>query len=151
MVEFALVLPIFVALVFGVISFGYMLSYRQAISQAAAEGARALAVAPRTVDVGSRENRARAAINQSLNVYGISCGSGNLSRNGNVVGTCEVVPDLLCPGGPDAAPHCAKVTLTHAYRDHPLIPSFPGLGVTLPDQLSYTAYVEVTAPAAATP
>jgi Flp pilus assembly protein TadG len=46
MVEFALILPIFVALVFGIISYGYMLSYRQAVSQAASEGARAAAIVP---------------------------------------------------------------------------------------------------------
>lgn len=45
-VEFALILPILVVLVFGIIAFGYMLSFRQALSQAAAEGGRAAAVKP---------------------------------------------------------------------------------------------------------
>jgi Flp pilus assembly protein TadG len=45
-VEFALVAPLLLLLVFGVISYGYMLSFRQALSQGAAEGARAAAVSP---------------------------------------------------------------------------------------------------------
>ena len=45
-IEFALILPILVVLVFGIIAFGYMLSFRQAMSQAAAEGGRAAAVRP---------------------------------------------------------------------------------------------------------
>ncbi len=40
-VEFALVVPLLLTLVFGIISYGYLLSFRQSLSQAAAEGARA--------------------------------------------------------------------------------------------------------------
>ena len=35
LVEFALIVPVLLALVFGIISYGYMLSYRQGLSQAA--------------------------------------------------------------------------------------------------------------------
>ena len=38
-VEFALVLPLVLVLLFGIIGYGFMLSFRQGISQAAAEGA----------------------------------------------------------------------------------------------------------------
>jgi hypothetical protein len=34
--------------------------------------------------------------------------------------------------------------VTHRYRDEPLVPAFPGLGITLPDRLTYTAVVEVS-------
>ena len=43
-VEFALVVPFLLLLVFATISFGMMLSFRQTLSQAATEGARAAAV-----------------------------------------------------------------------------------------------------------
>ena len=43
-VEFALISPMLLLLVFGIVTYGYMLSFRQAIGQGAAEGARAAAV-----------------------------------------------------------------------------------------------------------
>ncbi len=144
MVEFALILPIFVALVFGIISYGYMLSYRQGLSQAATEGARAAAIVPSGLDVAAKTTRALTALNQSLDAYGVSCAAGNpgiLSRGTENSGTCTILPSTACPE--DNTRKCATITVTHAYRDHPLIPSFPGLGVTLPQNLTYTAVVEV--------
>ena len=43
-VEFALVVPLLLLLIFGIISYGMMLSFRQGLTQAASEGARAAAV-----------------------------------------------------------------------------------------------------------
>lgn len=141
MVEFALVLPIFLALVFGVISYGYMLSFRQAVSQAAAEGARAAAVTPPGVTDAVRTTKATAAINNALGGYGITCVSGQLRKGSTPVGTCAVPPAAACPN--DATRRCASVTVTHQYRANPLIPSFPGLGISLPERLTYTSVVEV--------
>ncbi len=139
-VEFALILPIFVALVFGVISFGYMLSYRQGLSQAAAEGSRAAAVVPSGLDAAAKSTRARNAINQALAGYGVSCNGNTLVHDGEVNGSCSIQPRVSCPA--DASRMCAIITVTHEYRDHPLVPSFPGLGVSLPQNLTYTAVVE---------
>lgn len=141
MVEFALVLPIFLALVFGVISFGYMLSFRQAISQAAAEGARAAAITPPGVTDAIRTSKATAAINDALSGYGITCTSGQLREGSKVVGTCAVPAVAACPS--DATRRCATVTVMHQYRANPLIPNFPGLGFSLPEKLKYTAVIEV--------
>jgi Flp pilus assembly protein TadG len=138
-VEFALVLPIFVALLFGVISYGWMLSYRQGISQAAAEGARAMAVAPSGSTTALSD--ARAAINRSLSSYHVECtDAGTLTHDGTVVGTCTITPPFTCPGSTNK---CAKVALSHAYRSHPLIPSFPGLGIVLPDEIGYETTSEI--------
>lgn len=136
MVEFALILPIFVALVFGIISYGYMLSYRQGLSQAATEGARSAAVAPSGAD---REDRARTALNASLAAYDVACEGTALQRRGATVGSCIIDVADVCSGGRP----CVTIDVNHNYRDHPLIPSFPGLGITLPEQLPYTAVVEV--------
>ena len=38
---------------------------------------------------------------------------------------------------------CAKVAISHLYRDHPLLPSFPGLGVVLPSKVSYETTAEI--------
>jgi Flp pilus assembly protein TadG len=138
--EFALVLPIFVALLFGIISYGWMLSYRQGISQAAAEGSRVLAVAPSGSPTALSD--ARAAINRSLQSYGVTCTtSGTLTHDGTVVGSCAVTASMTCTG---STAKCAKVTISHAYRDHPLIPSFPGLGIVLPSSVGYSTTSEIS-------
>ena len=141
MVEFALVVPLFLALVFGIISYGYMLSYRQAVTQAASEGSRAAALAPPSAD---RAVEARNAVNRSLEPYGITCtAAGSLTRNGDVIGSCTLPSSSqACANAP--AKSCITVTIRHDYRDHPLIPSFPGLGITLPSQIDYTSVMETS-------
>lgn len=138
-VEFALIMPILLLLVFGIISYGYMLSFRQAISQAAAEGARAAAVAQVAAD---RNGNALDAVNEALDSYGVSCSgvAGNLRRNDENVGTCSIVV-AACAN--DATAQCATVSLDYAYDDHPLLP-VPGVGLVLPDNLGYSAVARVS-------
>lgn len=142
MVEFALIAPLFIALVFAVISYGYMLSYRQGMSQAAAEGARSIAVAP--ASASDLAGSARAAVNRSLSSYGVTCTSGGaLTHSGRTVGSCTVpAAASACPAPNPSSARCATVTIVHDYRQNPLIPSFPGLGITLPDRLSYSSTME---------
>lgn len=137
-VEFALIMPILLLLVFGIISYGYMLSFRQAISQAAAEGARAAAVAQRDAD---QQPDALAAMNEALESYGVSCAGGALTRDGGGVGTCAV-SIATCDGEP-ASVQCVTVTIDYNYADNPLIP-VPGVGVVLPDNLRYSAVARVS-------
>jgi Flp pilus assembly protein TadG len=140
--EFALILPILMALVFGVIAFGYMLSFRQAMSQAAAEGGRAAAVQIGGTPNGDRIAAARAAINDALDFYGVECTSGNaLVHAGGPSGNCSITIGS-CTSGPAGA-QCAKVTLEYPYSTNSLI---PGLGINefLPDNLSYTTEVRVS-------
>ena len=141
LVEFALIAPIFVTLVFGIISYGYMLSYRQALGQAASEGARAAAVVPSGMSVAAKGTRALNALNDSLSSYGVTCAGSVLKHGSTTVGSCSIQTKTACPS--DSSRSCAIVTIVHRYRDHPLIPTFPGLGITLPEQLTYTAVVEV--------
>jgi Flp pilus assembly protein TadG len=138
-VEFALLMPVFFAILFGIISYGWMLSFRQSISQAASEGARAIAVAPS----GSTTTKTDAitAINKVLGSYNVTCTStGTLTHNGDTVGTCTV-PSTTSPCTGSATLQCATVVLNYSYRDHALIPSFPGLGVTLPSTLKFSTTV----------
>jgi Flp pilus assembly protein TadG len=139
-VEFALVASILVTLVIGIISYGYMLSFRQGISQGAAEGARAAAVA---ATAAAQKPDAVDAVNEALNSYGVSCNetTSKLMRSGSPVGTCSVVI-AACTN--NAAQTCASVNLDYAYRDNALVPSFPGLGVLLPENLSYTSVARVS-------
>ncbi|WKN49927.1 TadE family protein [Nocardioides sp. Arc9.136] len=139
--EFALVAPLLLMLVFGIISYGYMLSFRQALSQAAAEGARAAAVS--TVAT-SRESDAVKAVNEGLRSYGVTCAAGKLVKGSAQVGTCAVSAPASCAGHGTAPPLCLSVTVDYAYRAHPLTPAFPGLGTVLPDRLAYTSSARVS-------
>ena len=139
-VEFALVVPFLLILLFGIISYGYMLSFRQAISQGAAEGARQAALAPPLVSPSDKAQRARDAVNQSLGSYGVTCVGNTLVRNAAVVGSCVIVSGAACPSDP--LDTCATVRLDYAYRDHALIPTVPGFGIILPRFLSFTSVAQ---------
>jgi hypothetical protein len=39
---------------------------------------------------------------------------------------------------------CVEVTLSYTYSDDPLLPSFPGVGVVLPDHMTYTTEAQVS-------
>jgi len=131
-VETALCLVfIVVPLVLGIIEFGAMLSFRQALSQAASEGARAAVGAPTT---GDAQTAAQTAINNALSNYssaGIQCGSQL---------TCTYpAPPASCPSGHT----CMSVRVSTDYRSNTKFISFPGLDFALPQTLSFTSTVEV--------
>ena len=139
-VEFALVVPLLVLLVFGIISYGVMLSFRQTLSQATTEGARAAAV---TLVEAQKTSQGIAAVNDALDSTGVTCAGGSLRRGGSAVGTCDVGAPAPCsPSG--ATPTCVTVTLSYDYDAHPLVPSFPGVGVVLPSTLRYSATARVS-------
>lgn len=139
-VEFALVLPILMLLIFGVISFGMMLAFRQAVSQSAAEGARAAAVALPSTSDAVRVTRATEAINDSLSPYGVTCTGGSLVRNGDPAGDCSVVIKASCTSGPG---ECAEVTLDYRYSENSMLPAM-GFGGMLPEHLRYVSEVRIS-------
>ena len=128
-VEFAAILVPLMVLVLGIISYGYMLSFRQAISQAAAEGARAAAVTPAGLPNADREARALDAVDRAVG-YGVTCASPGM--------TCTVVVDDTC-----GLHGCAFVELDYDYGTFPLIPAVGSL-VPMPDHLVYEASAEVS-------
>ena len=138
--EFALILPILVMLVFGVIAFGYMLSFRQAMSQAAAEGGRAAAVKPAGTPNDERYAAAVAAVNDALDIYGVQCTTGGaLTHSGGPSGTCSITIGA-CSTGDD---QCARVELSYPYSSNSLIPGL-GINAILPDNLTYSTEVRVS-------
>jgi Flp pilus assembly protein TadG len=145
-VEIALVTPLLMLLVFSVISYGYMLSFRQALSQGAAEGARAAAVSPYP-SATAKEQSALDAINDALDVdaYGITCtgttAGSALKKDAATVGTCSVIT-AACDSDPTK--DCVTVSLDYLYKDNPLLPNFPGVGLLLPSHLTYDATARVS-------
>lgn len=122
-----------IPLVFAAIGYAYMLSFRQTVSQSAAEGARAAAVAPASAD---RVQAGLNAINASMatGAGGLTCGQRHL--------TCTVVLVPQCGDGSDR--DCMRVTVSYPYRDHSLLPSVPGLGILLPKHIEYSAMAELS-------
>lgn len=145
-VEFALVVIPLVLLLVGIISYGFMLSFRQAISQGTAEGARAAAV---TLQEAQRQAQGASALNDAMGSYGVACNAStdSLTRasggSTRVVGTCDVSAPYDCGVG-SPQPRCIDVTVAYQYRDHPLVPSFPGIGIVMPETLEYTATARVS-------
>ncbi len=143
-VEFALVAPLLIFLLFAIIAYGYMLSFRQSLSQAAAEGSRAAAVASPGLTDAQIDTRARAAVNDALNSYGVTCTpTGQLTRGGASAGTCLVSGKRACTTSTVGA-SCVQVSLDYTYKDDPLLPSFPGLGILLPEHLAYATEAQVS-------
>ena len=136
-VEFALVAPLLLALLFGIVSYGYLLSFRQSLSQAATEGARAAAVAPTAPSTPSLgpEQQGYSAIVAALGP-GFSCAEGVLQRDGVTVGSCAITP----PGSCSSASCPYTVNLAYDYRAHPLMPRVPF--VPMPKTISYSASAE---------
>lgn len=141
LVEFAFVAVLLFALIFGIISYAFMMSLRQSMTQATAEGARAGAVA-----ISGAEGAALSALNQALSQHEVSCVEPNLRRSGIDVGSCDVrIVDCATPNGSNTAavPDCVVVEADYQYRAHPLLPSFPGLGLILPEHIEYSAVAEI--------
>lgn len=138
LLEFTFVALLLFALIFGIMSYAYMMSFRQAMTQAAAEASRAAAIAP----TGQAQTRALAALNDAVQPYGITCSGGSLVRSGSPVGTCSVPAPAGCTSPADTN-LCITVSVSYNYRSNPLLPSFPGLGVTLPQTIGFTSVAQV--------
>lgn len=129
-VEFALIAPLVLLLLFGIISYGYMLSFRQALSQGASEGARAGAVwaaSYQSSQDSARTAAAKASINEALSSYGVSCTNG---------ATCTVAV-VAC-----GTARCIEVEVSYPYASKPLTPKLPL--VPMPATLTYTAQARVS-------
>ena len=139
MVEFAFVLVPLCLLVFGIISFGVILSFRQTMTQATAEGARAAAAAPYDLAV----SRANASSATALGAYNRQCNAGTGL-------TCTfVVADCGTTSGHDPlVADCMTVEMRYDYYGHPLLPQVPLLGLALPHQLVTRSVVQLNPTAA---
>lgn len=139
-VEAALVLCfIVIPLVFGIVSYAYMLSFRQSLSQGATEAARAAAVKAVSGTTAERQaaqtDAAKSAVAAAVGSVhsGMSCGTGNL--------ICDIT-FVSCPNVSSAG--CVEVRVRYPYRDHSLLPTVPGFGFTLPNEIGYTAVAGVS-------
>ena len=135
LVEFVLVLPVLLFVIFAMVAYGAMFSFRQTLSQAATEGARAAAVAPANLSFTDRRTRAITAINEAFDGEAgaaVACGSGGLTCN---------IPAV--PTSCASAADCISVTLVYAYASHPRVAVPQIHDFVLPDSLTYTASARI--------
>jgi len=135
MVEFAFVLVPLCLLVFGIISFGVILSFRQTMTQAAAEGARAAAAAPRDLAVA----RAQAATQQAMGAYDRQCNAGTGVTCTFAIADCDGTTD----GNDPAVADCMTVEIRYDQAGHPLLPQVPLLSLALPHEVVTRSVVQV--------
>jgi Flp pilus assembly protein TadG len=138
LVEMALIVPILGVLLFGIIEFGYLMSFRGGLAQAASEGARAAAVAVRTTNDVTAINEATAATNQAVANYGKTCGLAYL--------TCQFFPHD-CSGVTQTAalPDCMTVTVTYDNAANPIMPEIPIISFAMPNTLTVSSTVQMNA------
>lgn len=130
LIEMALVVGLLTFLLFGIITVGVTLGFKQSMTQAIGDAARAAAVAPRDQAV----ERAEAAANRSASAWGERCNEGDgLS--------CSFVIDD-CVGGDG---ECMVIELRYDLRGHPRIPTASLADGVLPDEMTTRAIVEVSA------
>lgn len=144
LVEFAFVSMLLFLLIFGIISFGVLLSFKQTVTEAANEGARDAAVIEddaATPTIDERRDAAEDAVN-SFEAWGRDCGDPNMH--------CDIkIHDCGQPvttNDPALAPDCITVRLTYDYGDDPIVPNAPIIDAFMPDSVESTATAQLTFP-----
>lgn len=130
LLEMAIAVGLLSLLLFGIITFGVTMSFKQSMTQATNEAARAAAVAP----PGLAQARAEAAAERATSGFGTEC-------NASQGLTCRFL-EGPCDG--DAAARCLTVELSYDLRGHPRVPSIGPISSALPDTLESRAVVEIS-------
>jgi Flp pilus assembly protein TadG len=143
MVEFALVAILLFMLLFGIVGFGVLLSFKQTLTQAANEAAREAAV---TVEIPSDagDERVEAAERsvQAFESWGRTCGSssGDVDCSAIVVHDCGSAVQAQTTALPD----CITVSLSYDYGAAPIIPHLPIVDAFMPDTVESSATAQLT-------
>ena len=137
LLEFASVFGLFVFVLYALIAFGMMLSVKNSITHAAAEGARAaigVVDDPTTTSVDERTEAAKTRAYQSLSWLGSKIQLSDIT----------VAPIAHCASSASPTAMCVTVTITYPYESRPIVPPAPGLGLMTPNHFSATAVVELS-------
>ncbi len=144
MVEFALVVVLLIALLYGIISYGLILAAQSTITQAAADGARAGIVAstpggstgPPCTTSACVVGEGQAATDLGWMGKG-TCGTASTTI------TC-VATEAACPS--NANNQCLTIKVTYNYNSSPLFPELPGMGVITPSTISSSNTLQISSP-----
>lgn len=128
LVELTFVMLLLFTLIFGIIGFGMILSFKQDVTRAAAEGARAGAVAFPSTNAASD---AQDALEEAVESFGGSTWeTQGCSRAG--VTECSAV---VAPCTNDPGVDCVTVTLAYDYEAEPLFGNVPLVSAFFPDEV----------------
>jgi Flp pilus assembly protein TadG len=130
-VEFAIIFPVLLLLVFGIIDFGFGFHAWDASENAAREGARVGAVKPSLFDIETRARSTSSSLDQSKLTVDTSCSTDKgVSFHGCPAGTSWVEGDIV------------KVTVSYVYDYITPLPGFIGLGSSVTVRASSQAMFE---------
>lgn len=131
MVEFAIVSVLLFTLIFGIITYGLLLNFKQDVTRAAAESARAGAVAFPATDAWAD---ADAALDDAVDGFNQTCGLAGMSCYVNLHDCTTTVADNT-PSNSASTGDCITVELVFDYDDFPIYPDLPLLSGFLPDEI----------------
>lgn len=137
LVEFAFVSLLLVFLIYAIAAFGILLSTKNTLTHAAAEGARsALSVSdlPSATANTRRLDQVKATIAKDLNWMGSNYNASYVNAS---IGDCA-------PTDPVDNTDCVTVVITYPWSTKPLIPMAPGMGLAMPNNVSATAVVRIS-------
>jgi Flp pilus assembly protein TadG len=135
--EFALVVVLLMMFIYGIAAFGILLATKNNITHAAAEGARsALSVSdlPAATLDARRITQAQNTVASRLSYLGSKYQASDTSAT---IGLCNA-------SDPADTSKCITVTITYPWSARPIIPSAPGLGIVMPNNLRATAVVRLS-------
>jgi Flp pilus assembly protein TadG len=152
--EFTLVAVLLFTLIFGIINFGLILSFKQDMTRAAAEGARAGAVALPSTTVGASDSRrlaAQTATEEAVTELGRTCSGSDGMTCAVQIHDCDFTPaEGNVSPSPDsngydnnAQPDCITVRLVYDHDAHPLLAKLPMIAPVLPKSLKASSVVRL--------
>ena len=131
LVEFTLIAVLLLTLVFAIINLGLLLSFKQDMTRAAAEGARSGAVAFPASDAATK---ATTGTQQAVASFDKTCGTGGMSCTIVIHDCDDPVPDTNGYLNNSQA-DCVNVELVYDYQGNPLITPIPMISGLLPDEV----------------
>jgi len=144
MVEFAFVVVLLIALLYGIISYGLILAAQTTITQAAADGARAGIVESSSAAlIGPPCTTSACRVSESQAGSDVGwLGKGTCGTSGTTI-TC-VSTEVPCPSNNNN--ECLTVTVDYNYSSNPLFPELPGMGVITPSTISSSDTLQMSTP-----
>lgn len=149
--EFTLVAVLLLTIVFAIINFGLILSFKQDMTRAAAEGARTGAVAipssaygasdPRLIAAQDATEQAVAGFDKTCDVDGLDCRVDLHDCDDSVPDTNgyhedDPTANVQPSNTPNDQPDCVTVELVFDYDAHPLLVPIPLISGFLPDEIA---------------
>jgi Flp pilus assembly protein TadG len=152
-VEFAFVSILLLTIVFAIINFGLILSFKQDMTRAAAEGARAAAVALPSTVYGANDPRRLAGVSATelaVGEFNKTCGVDGMTCAVQIHDCAyPVAADNLSPTpdsngyGNNSETDCVTVKPVYDAENHPLLAPVPLIAAFLPDTIRSASVVRL--------